>query len=178
MKSVRRPFDASDDSDKLEQCISALFDTEDHESALSMLDDPPSNTLQDALRLQLAAVRYSGGSLKRLQSAIELCKRDFRDLLMYAGLGEDISAHLAWVPRRFRERDAENWMNGRQIEGVEFGPNEDVWKLTSIQRKKKDAKIISLAGLEPVPVYLVRYSSGKEQLVAQHHLIRREVAGR
>ncbi|MCG8456113.1 MAG: hypothetical protein MI919_07515, partial [Holophagales bacterium] len=94
--------------------------------------------------------------------------------LMNAGFGEDVHAHLAWVPRPFHEQDAETWRNGGRIDGVELGPDEDVSRRTKIRHRKKDAKIISLAGLEPTVVYLVRYLSGKEELVAQDHLVERE----
>ena len=161
--------------DRIQQCIAVLFDGDDHESALSMLDELPDNTRQDTLRLQLAAVRYSGGSLQRLRDGIELCEQDIRDLLMNAGFGEDATAHMKWIPRPFRKIDAEKWMNGDQIDGVDFGFNEDAWRLTTIQRRKKDARVISLEGVEPVVIYLVRYLSGKEELVAQNHLVKREI---
>ena len=157
---------------KLQLCISALFDPDDREAVNSMLGELPDDTRQDALRIQLAAVRYSGGSLQRLRSAIAVCRRDFRDLLMNAGFGEDINEHLSWVPRPFHKHDLVNWLNGERIRGVEFRPNEDAWKLTAIQRIKKDAKVISLVGLEPTVVYLVRYLSGKEEQVPQTYLVK------
>jgi len=86
-----------------------------------MLDDLPSDTRQDLLRIQLAAVRFGGGSLERLKIAVELCKQDFRDLLMSAGFGQDSNAHLAWASRPVHERDAGNWMNGGKTEGEAGG---------------------------------------------------------
>ena len=159
---------------KLQQSISILFDTEDYESVLSRLEELQTDERQVPLRLQLAAIRRSGGSLQRLKSAIELGKQDFRDLLMSAGFG-DPNAHLKWVPRPFHQRDAESWLAGGQIEGVEFGPYEDAWYLTTIRHRKKDAKVISLYALEPTVIYLVRYLSGKEELVAQNRLIKRGI---
>ncbi len=158
---------------KLQQSISILFDTEDYESVILMLDELPRDGRQPFLRLKLAAIRRSGGSLQRLESAVELGKQDFRDLLMSAGFG-DPNAHLRWVPRPFHKRDADRWLAGGQIEGVKFGPYEDAWYLTTIRRRKKDAKIISLYALEPTVIYLVRYLSGKEELVAQNNLVKRE----
>jgi hypothetical protein len=158
---------------KLQQAISILFDTEEYESAVSMLDDLQIDRRPASLYLKLAAVRCSGGSLQRLKRAIEMGNQDFRDLLMSAGF-EGTNAHLSWVPRSFHQRDAENWLAGGQIEGVKFGPYEDAWYLTMIRRKKKDAKIISLYALEPTVIYMVRYLSGKEELIAQSHLIKRE----
>ena len=166
----------SPDLAKLQQSISVLFALEEYESAVSMLDGLKIDGHPASLYLKLAAVRCSGGSLQRLKSAIEMGNEDFRDLLMDAGF-EGTNAHLRWVPRSFHQCDVDHWLAGGQIEGVKFGPDEDVWFLTTIQHNKKDAKIISLYALEPVVIYMVRYVSGKEDLVAQNHLIKRESTG-
>jgi hypothetical protein len=47
-------------------------------------------------RLQFAALKLSEGNLDKLNRAVALAKTDWRDLLMAAGFGEDIKAHLAW----------------------------------------------------------------------------------
>ncbi|MEM7067182.1 MAG: hypothetical protein AAF572_28960 [Cyanobacteria bacterium P01_B01_bin.77] len=159
---------------KLQQALSILFYPDEYESAVSMLDDLQIDRRPASPYLKLAAVRCSGGSLERLKSAIEMGNRDFRDLVMSARFCEGTNAHLKWVPRPFHKRDAEHWLAGGQIEDVNFGPNEDAWFLTTIRRKKKDAKIISLYALEPTVIYLVRYLSGKEELMAQNHLIKHE----
>jgi len=49
-------------------------------------------------RLQFAALRLSEGNLDKLNRAIALSNRDWRDLLMAAGFAEDINAHVSWVP--------------------------------------------------------------------------------
>ena len=141
--------------------------------SVSMLDGLRIDRRPASLYLKLAAVRCSGGSLQRLKHAIEMGNQDFRDLLMDAGF-EGANAHLKWVPRPFYQRDAEHWLAGGQIDGVEFGPYEDVWYLTTILRRKKDAKIISLYALEPTVIYMVLYVSGKEELIAQNHLVKRD----
>jgi hypothetical protein len=51
-------------------------------------------------RLQFAALKLSEGNLDKLDRAVALAKIDWRDLLMAAGFGEDIKAHLAWLPQR------------------------------------------------------------------------------
>ena len=155
-----------------QECIEALFEPLDRDVAFSMLSELPGNTKQDPKRIRLAAIRYSGGSLERLEDAIKLCKRDFRDLLMNAGFGE-VDAHLQWCPRKFEQTDIENWLDGKKLDGVDFEPNEDVWKLTVVLRRKKAAKILALDRVEPNVVYLVRYSSGREELVAQSHLVKK-----
>lgn len=164
----------STDRAKLQRCISILFAPEEHESVLSMLDELGSDPHQTPLRLKLAAVRCSGGALERLRRAIELGQQDFRDLLMSAGFG-DPDAHLKWVPRPFHQRDADDWLAGIQIDGVDFDPDEDAWILTTILRTKKETKIISLYALEPTVIYWVRHSSGKEGPVAQTHLVKRDI---
>ncbi len=163
----------SSETVKLQQAISMLFEPEEYESVVSMLDDFQIDRCPASLYLKLAAVRCSGGALQRLEDAIEVGNRDFRDLLMNAGF-EGANAHLRWVPRPFHQRDADHWLAGGEIEGVNFGPDENAWYLTTIRRRKKDAKVISLYALEPGVIYLVRYLSGKEELVAQSHLIKRE----
>src|ERR1700681_4419109 len=50
-------------------------------------------------RLRFAALKLSKGNLDRLLEAIELAKRDWRDLLMAAGFGEDVNAHERWLER-------------------------------------------------------------------------------
>ena len=45
-----------------------------------------------------AGLKLSGGDLSKLQAAIALAQVDWRDVLMGAGFGEDVSAHRAWRP--------------------------------------------------------------------------------
>jgi hypothetical protein len=49
-------------------------------------------------RIQIAALKVSGGDLDGLVRAIELAQRDWRDLLVAAGFAEDIHAHETWLP--------------------------------------------------------------------------------
>ncbi len=53
-------------------------------------------------RFRFAALRLSNGDLRKLEQAVELAKRDWRDLLMAAGFGEDVTAHERWRPTRPR----------------------------------------------------------------------------
>jgi hypothetical protein len=50
-------------------------------------------------RIRFAALKLSDGSIDALVRAIELAQRDWRDLLMAAGFGEDVHAHERWLPR-------------------------------------------------------------------------------
>jgi hypothetical protein len=48
-------------------------------------------------RIRFAALKISHGDALKLLEAIELAKRDWRDLLMWAGCGYSLSAHEEWV---------------------------------------------------------------------------------
>src|SRR3990172_703760 len=49
-------------------------------------------------RCHFAALKLSHGNVESLVDAIMLAHTDFRDLLMAAGFGEDVHAHLNWLP--------------------------------------------------------------------------------
>lgn len=55
-------------------------------------------------RIAAAALKVSEGSLERLEAATELAATDWRDLLMAAGFGHDVSAHKAWL-RELAQRE-------------------------------------------------------------------------
>ncbi|MFT4112457.1 hypothetical protein [Silvibacterium sp.] len=46
-------------------------------------------------RVRMAALKLSNGNMEKLMKAIALGKKDWRDLLMTAGLGQ-LDAHLDW----------------------------------------------------------------------------------
>jgi hypothetical protein len=52
-------------------------------------------------RLHFAVLKISGGDLGKLDKAIDLAKRDFRDALVQAGFGEP-DAHSRWRPAKKR----------------------------------------------------------------------------
>ena len=47
-------------------------------------------------RIRFAALRVSGGDLRRLREAANLAQTDWRDLLVGAEFAEDIHGHKAW----------------------------------------------------------------------------------
>lgn len=49
-------------------------------------------------RFRFAALKVSGGDLATLRKAVDLAKVDWRDLLMWAGFGNDVKAHERWLP--------------------------------------------------------------------------------
>lgn len=48
-------------------------------------------------RFRFAVLKLSGGDLGKLESALQLAKVDWRDLLMAAGFGEDPRVHEQWL---------------------------------------------------------------------------------
>jgi hypothetical protein len=64
-------------------------------SNLPLLDELDSVGLE---RYRYAALKLSGGDLTALRDAIELARRDWRDLLVAAGFGHDPGAHRGWFP--------------------------------------------------------------------------------
>lgn len=102
-------------SDEIQRRVALLFAAEEREEATRML-----LALQEGfsemgeafgVRVQAAALRVSHGELGRLQKAIEVGQRDFRDLLSAAGFA-GLRAHERWQPtpgkvsrwERLRER--------------------------------------------------------------------------
>lgn len=48
-------------------------------------------------RIRLAALKVSMGDVEKLQEAISLAQKDWRDLLVVSGFGSDLNAHLEWA---------------------------------------------------------------------------------
>jgi hypothetical protein len=87
---------------RLERAVRILFGSGDVSLAASRIDKrcaPEALHVAPDLadRIRAAALKRSGGSLDELDVAIRLASRDWRDLLMAAGFGEDVSAHEAWL---------------------------------------------------------------------------------
>lgn len=86
--------------------LDALFAAEDRAAAEAMLVEECGNTLPfdeeqnefQLERVRFAALKLSNGTVGGLREAVELAKIDSRDLLMAAGFGRDVRAHVAWFP--------------------------------------------------------------------------------
>lgn len=82
-----------------------LFPAEEWEAAVALLetrygnDFPLGKSKGDpkAERIRFAALKFSGGDLKRLHDAIQLARTDWRDLLAAAGFGHSVTAHSEWA---------------------------------------------------------------------------------
>ena len=88
--------------------ISALFSPDDRETVAEMLIEECNaerlyTTSEAAIeRIQLAVLKVSKGEIEKFLAAAELAQLDWRDILMAAGFGNDVKAHLKWV-ERFKE---------------------------------------------------------------------------
>jgi hypothetical protein len=48
-------------------------------------------------RIRLALLKISNGDINKLLKAISLAKRDWRDILVWAGFANDLNAHEEWA---------------------------------------------------------------------------------
>ena len=88
--------------------VETLFDKDDQQIATELLVSECGSNLPfchdsgpgECERVRFAAIKLSGGRIEQLREAIELAKTDWRDLLMSAGFGNDVSAHKRWLPQR------------------------------------------------------------------------------
>jgi hypothetical protein len=161
------------------QRVMALFREEDvpqAEQLLAQSADSPQLladvSRQNLDRMLFAMIRLSGGTIERLEQAIQLFRRDWRDLLWAAEFGEDIHAHERWQPRRFDRGVVEQWLLGDKDADVEFLANDTVEVLSGLARGKK-GKVVTLVSLEPEPRYLVDFGKGDSGEHYQRVLLRR-----
>lgn len=88
------------------QRLELLFAPNDRPTAENLLVNECGNNLPfleklnpfELERFRFAALKESEGQLDLLQQAVDLAKRDWRDLLMSAGFGEDVKEHERWWP--------------------------------------------------------------------------------
>jgi len=86
--------------------VRALFASDEQEAAIRLLEDDcgsnlpfcESATSESAERIRFSALKLSGGNLRELRSIVDHAKIDWRDVLVWAGFGDDIQAHRRWSP--------------------------------------------------------------------------------
>jgi hypothetical protein len=49
-------------------------------------------------RIRFAVLKLSNGSMPECARAVQIAQKDWRDVLVAAGFGHDIRAHLTWLP--------------------------------------------------------------------------------
>lgn len=87
-------------SRRVQHLIDRLFPDAERGEAAALLSSIrfPVDGDRPSDRFQIAALKLSGGSLSELKRAVDLFHTDYRDLLMGAGFGHDVEAHLTWEP--------------------------------------------------------------------------------
>jgi hypothetical protein len=91
--------------------LDAVFAPDDRPAAEAMLMNGCGNNLPfleksdmfELERFRFAALKESEGNLVLLRQAIGVAQRDWRDLLMSAGFGEDVTEHKRWLPGGMRD---------------------------------------------------------------------------
>ena len=84
--------------------VRGLFPQEQYSEVVQLLETECGNNLpflqresaEGLERFRFAALKLSQGNLEKLRSAIELAKRDWRDLLVAAGFANSADAHKTW----------------------------------------------------------------------------------
>ncbi len=82
--------------------LELLFPTETRDLADLLLREECGNNLpfsehsdaEGLERIRIAALKVSEGRLEKLEEAVKLAQIDWRDLLVAAGFGHDVEAHL------------------------------------------------------------------------------------
>ena len=87
-----------------EAVIEKLFQPADQETVRSILidectDKVPLGRPEGYDRIHLAILKISAGDVGKFLEAAELSRRDWRDVLMWAGFGSDLEAHLKWAAK-------------------------------------------------------------------------------
>ena len=85
--------------------VEMVFHGEDARIAAEMLEGECGNNVPfceeydsaQMERIRFAALKVSEGKLETLREAVELAKIDWRDLLMWAGFGNNVNAHKRWL---------------------------------------------------------------------------------
>lgn len=96
------------------QLVEHFFEPSDRTQASRRLVEECGNNLpfcqdQDQYRLErirFAVLRLSLGYLQDLRETVDMAKRDWRDVLVWAGFGNSLSAHQEWAERTLK-RNAE-----------------------------------------------------------------------
>lgn len=91
-------------SQATEERLGRVFGPEQRREAARILTEECGNNLpfcenQDEFgmeRIRFAVLKLSAGDLDKLKTWVKDAQRDWRDVLMDAGFGESLSAHLRW----------------------------------------------------------------------------------
>ena len=90
-------------TDRVENMVKRLFPEVDRLAVRAILMEQVSEALplvgnpREIERIQLAVLKVSRGEAGLFLEAAALARQDWRDVLMAAGFGNDVEAHLRWV---------------------------------------------------------------------------------
>lgn len=59
-------------------------------------------------RIQLAVLKLSGGDTDKFLAVVELAQLNWRDVLVAAGFGYDLEAHLEWIDKIDKQHPSTN----------------------------------------------------------------------
>jgi hypothetical protein len=104
-------------SEQTEALIQRLFSSEHHDEVRRALEEECADNLplmgktpRDKYRMErwrFAALKLGRGDIVKFRDAMRICTRDWRDLLVWAGFGNDLQAHTKWASAILGE-DQEN----------------------------------------------------------------------
>ena len=83
--------------------IASLFTPDDRETITKILIEECNTEKIYASsdtgveRIQLAVLKLNNGDTDKFLAAVELAQLDWRDVLVAAGFGNDLEAHLKWI---------------------------------------------------------------------------------
>ncbi len=102
-------------SERTAELVLRLFEKPDWHEARLLLESECSDNLPlvrqwgptpaSMERLRFATLKLSEGKIEKLRTALDLAKKDWRDLLVAAGFGHRLDAHRHW---------AEELLNGKR----------------------------------------------------------------
>jgi hypothetical protein len=92
-------------SSRTKQLVEHLFDSKQAAEAAQWLEEECGNKLPFCRdndeykmeRIRFAVLKLSQGDLTKLLRAIDLARRDWRDVLVAADFGNDLRAHETWA---------------------------------------------------------------------------------
>jgi hypothetical protein len=93
-------------SDATTARLRALFSPAEQAAAIRLLEEDcgaslpfcEAATSESAERIRFAVLKLSRGDLGELRSSVEHARIDWRDVLVWAGFGDDVEAHRRWWP--------------------------------------------------------------------------------
>ncbi len=80
--------------------VTSLLETQCGQN-LPLCQDGTPESMQ---RIRFAALKVSEGNMEKFHEAIDLAKLDWRDLLVWAGFANDITAHDQWAKQIMEQK--------------------------------------------------------------------------